>query len=125
MRQLTNEIADAHKEKHPDPANLAQGSSDWNFARLVNQKAYDRISLDYEEHYFSQALLTETFDAWLDGTPQAAISWTWGVVTETRSLRACSKRDTGSRARSFPKNAGTRPRELSGRALSSPNAWSM
>ncbi len=65
MRQLTEEIEQVHQGKHPDPANIPAGSSDWTFARLVNQKAYDKIALDYVEDYFSESLLTETFDAWL------------------------------------------------------------
>lgn len=69
MRQLVCEIADLHQAKHPDPAVIPAGTSDWTFARLVNQKAYDRISEDYEEHYFSEPLLTEAFDAWLRNIP--------------------------------------------------------
>jgi SAM-dependent methyltransferase len=69
MRHLTKEIADVFQEKHPDPANLPAGSSDWIFARLVNQKAYDKIALDYAENYFSESLLTKTFDKWLNGIP--------------------------------------------------------
>ena len=69
MRQLTNEIADVYEQKHPDPAKLAEASSEWNFARLVNRKAYDLISQDYREDYFSEPLLTETFDAWIAGIP--------------------------------------------------------
>jgi SAM-dependent methyltransferase len=65
MRQLTKEIDQVQQGKHPDPADIPSGSSDWTFARLVNQKAYDKIALDYVEHYFSEARLTETFDAWL------------------------------------------------------------
>jgi SAM-dependent methyltransferase len=69
MQQLLDEIVDLHRGKHPDPARIPAGSSAWGFARQVNQQAYDRIASNYEEGYFSQPLLTETFDAWLDDVP--------------------------------------------------------
>ncbi len=69
MRQLTDEIDFLSSEKHPDPADIPSGSSDWPFVRLVNQKAYDKIALDYSEDYFSEPLLTEIFDAWLKDIP--------------------------------------------------------
>jgi SAM-dependent methyltransferase len=69
MQQLVCEIVELHENKHPNPAAVAPGSSDWSFARLVNQKAYDEISVDYSEEYFSKPLLTESFDAWLADIP--------------------------------------------------------
>jgi len=69
MRQLVCEVGDVHEQKHPDPAHIPAGLSDWNFARQVNQKAYDRIAANYDEHYFSEPPLTETFDAWLNDIP--------------------------------------------------------
>jgi len=70
MQQLLCEVADLLAQKHPDPAKIPEGSSDWSFTKLVYQKAYDQIALDYEEHYFSEPPLTEMFDAWLDRIPQ-------------------------------------------------------
>lgn len=69
IRQLACKVADVHVQKHPDPAKLPSGSSDWNFVKLVNQKAYDQIALDYEEHYFDEPLMTEAFDGWLREIP--------------------------------------------------------
>lgn len=69
MRQLTEEIKALSLEKHPNPADIPSGSSDWPFARLVNQKAYDKIALGYSEDYFSEPALTEIFDAWLKDIP--------------------------------------------------------
>ena len=69
MRQLTEEIDSLSLEKHPDPADIPPGSSDWPFARLVNQKAYDKIAMNYSEDYFSESPLTEIFDAWLKDIP--------------------------------------------------------
>ena len=69
MRDLTREIADVYVGKHPNPADLLQGSGDWHFVRQLNQKAYDRISEDYQERYFSNPSLVEAFDAWLSEMP--------------------------------------------------------
>jgi SAM-dependent methyltransferase len=69
MRDLIHEIIDVHQGMHPNPAKLPEGTSDWPFARQLNQKAYDLISEDYQETYFSNPLLTEMFDAWLDQLP--------------------------------------------------------
>lgn len=69
MRDLIHEIIDVHQGMHPNPAKLPEGTSDWPFARQLNRKAYDLISQDYEETYFSNPLLTEMFDAWLDQLP--------------------------------------------------------
>jgi len=69
MQQLVREIGEVYEEKHPDPAVIPSGSSNWSFVRQVNQKAYDRTSQTYEENYFSEPLLTEVFDGWLAGIP--------------------------------------------------------
>jgi SAM-dependent methyltransferase len=69
MRQLTAEIAELYQGKNPDPANVPTDSSNWSFARISNQRAYDKLSEDYNEKYFSEQLLTEKFDDWLNGIP--------------------------------------------------------
>ena len=69
MHQLVCEIGDLYQGKHPDPAALPAASSQWHFARSVNQKGYDQVAAIYEEHYFSAPLLTEAFDAWLQSIP--------------------------------------------------------
>lgn len=69
MRDLLHEVIDVHCGKHPNPADLPEGSSDWPFVRQLNQKAYDIISQDYVEDYFSNPLLNQTFDAWLEKLP--------------------------------------------------------
>lgn len=71
MQDLNREIVDVYHGKHPNPAELAAGMSDWPFMRQLNQKAYDLISQDYQEEYFSNPLLTEMFDTWLHDLPAA------------------------------------------------------
>lgn len=69
MRELTHEVTEVFRGRRPNPANLPTGSSDWQFVRQLNQKAYDIISQDYDEDYFSKTLLTEMFDTWLSELP--------------------------------------------------------
>lgn len=71
MRDFIQEIVAAHCGKRPNPADLPDGASDWSFVRLLNQKAYDLISQDYEEDYFSNPLLTEMCDLWLGQLPSS------------------------------------------------------
>lgn len=66
MRELIHEVVEVHQGKHPNPVELPEGAGDWPFIRQLNQKAYDLISQDYQEDYFSNPLLTESFDAWLE-----------------------------------------------------------
>ncbi len=69
MRELIHEVVDAHRGRHPNPADLPDGASDWPFVRQLNHKAYDLISEDYDEHYFANPLLTDMFDSWLEQLP--------------------------------------------------------
>jgi len=69
MQDLTDEIIDAYHGRHPNPAELPAGSSDWHFMRQLNQRAYNQISEDYQEEYFSNPHLTEMFDTWLGELP--------------------------------------------------------
>lgn len=69
MQDLAWEIAEAQQGRRPNPADLPEGSSDWPFIHQLNQKAYDLISQDYDEKYFTNPLLTGMFDEWLDGLP--------------------------------------------------------
>lgn len=69
MRELIHEVVGVHQGKHPNPAELPEGASDWPFIRQLNQKAYDLISRDYQEAYFSNPLLTEMFETWLEQIP--------------------------------------------------------
>lgn len=72
MRALIHEIANAEQGKRPNPAMLPPGSSDWPFARMLNQKSYDTIATDYQEEYFENPLLADSFERWLDNLPQSA-----------------------------------------------------
>lgn len=72
MRALIHEMADSEKGMHPNPALLPPGSSDWQFARHLNQKSYDLISGDYQEDYFANPLLAQAFDGWLTQLPAGA-----------------------------------------------------
>jgi SAM-dependent methyltransferase len=69
MRGLMQEVAEANLGRHPDPAILQPGQSDWPFARELNRRAYNEISIDYQDDYFSGPILTEAFDGWLAGLP--------------------------------------------------------
>ena len=69
MQDLNREIMDVYHGQHPNPAEFPAGVSDWPFMRQLNQKAYDLISQDYQEEYFSNPLLTEMFDTWLNELP--------------------------------------------------------
>jgi SAM-dependent methyltransferase len=72
MQDLTRELLEAYQGKRPNPADLPDGAGEWPFIRQLNQKAYDIISDDYQEEYFSNPLLTEMFDAWLAELPSGA-----------------------------------------------------
>lgn len=69
MRDLTYELADVSKGKHPNPADFPAGYSDWPFIRQLNQKAYDQVSQTYREYYFDNPMVTEDFDSWLADIP--------------------------------------------------------
>lgn len=69
MRDLAEEISQVCLGKHPDAASFPAGSSRWPFARGLNEKAYDRISKDYEEGYFENPLITRVFDSWMAKLP--------------------------------------------------------
>lgn len=71
MRELIHEVNEASQGHHPDPASLPPGHSDWPFARQLNHQAYNQISNDYQEDYFSNLQLTEAFDGWLEELPRA------------------------------------------------------
>ncbi len=70
MRELIDEINAVRQGHHPDPADYADGSSEWPFIQQLNRRAYDRISETYRELYFEYALLTQAFDEWLTQVPQ-------------------------------------------------------
>ncbi len=69
MRELTNEIDAVYQGKHPDPASLPPGSSEWPLVWQLNQKAYNGLVDSYQENYFKNPLLAEAFDDWLSGLP--------------------------------------------------------
>lgn len=69
MRDLTQEIQEVYEGKHPSPAELAERSGEWSFARELNRKAYDVVSQEYIEDYFSNPHLTQAFDSWLGSIP--------------------------------------------------------
>jgi SAM-dependent methyltransferase len=69
MQELTQEIADAYHGKRPNPADLPEGASAWQFIRQLNQRAYDRLWDGYQEKYFSNPLLSEMFDEWSSSLP--------------------------------------------------------
>ena len=66
MRELVREIDTADQGKHPNPAGFTPGSSKWPFFEQLNRQAYDKISEDYQESYFENSILVETFDHWLE-----------------------------------------------------------
>ena len=61
MRDLIPEMAAAYEGRHPDPARLPAHGSAWQFARQLNQSAYNIISQDYQEDYFSAENFVELF----------------------------------------------------------------
>jgi SAM-dependent methyltransferase len=69
MKDLIHELTVVSQGKHPDPAALPDGASDWLFVRQLNQKAYDLVAGEYEENYFSNPLVSELFDEWLAALP--------------------------------------------------------
>lgn len=72
MRTLIHELAETEQGKRPNPALLPPGSSDWPFARLLNEKSYNAIATDYQEEYFENPLLADVFERWMDKLPQGA-----------------------------------------------------
>lgn len=69
MKDLIHEITAVYQGKHPSPAELPDGASDWQFVRQLNQNAYDLVSEEYQEDYFSNPLVSELFDEWLAALP--------------------------------------------------------
>lgn len=69
MRELVHEIDALFQGKHPDPASLPPGSSEWPFVWQLNRPAYNRIARSYREKYFENPVLTEAFDGWLAQLP--------------------------------------------------------
>jgi len=69
MRELILELEAACQDCHPDPGQFPPGFSDWPFARELNRRAYDQVSVDYQENYFAKPLLNEAFDGWLAQLP--------------------------------------------------------
>lgn len=74
MRDLIQEMTEAMQGKHPDPARFIDadspgGLSEWSFVEQLNRKAYNKISENYQENYFDNPLLSETFDGWLAQLP--------------------------------------------------------
>ena len=72
MQDLIHEIVAVNQGKRPNPADLPDGGSDWQFIRQLNQKAYDLVSEDYQEEYFSNPNLKEMFGIWLEQLPSGA-----------------------------------------------------
>ena len=70
MRDLTHELAEVCHGKHPNPADLPPGTSDWPFVHQLNQKAYDHASQTYKDYYFDNEKLTEDFNSWLVNIPK-------------------------------------------------------
>jgi SAM-dependent methyltransferase len=71
MRELVADLETACQGRHPDPGLLPPGFSDWPFARELNRRAYDQISVDYKEDYFAEPLLRDVFDNWLAQLPKS------------------------------------------------------
>jgi SAM-dependent methyltransferase len=69
MRELVHEIDAAHQGRHLDPAGFPEGSSEWPFIDQLNRLAYNKISTDYQETYFNNPRLAESFDGWLGQLP--------------------------------------------------------
>lgn len=69
MRDLASELDAAAQGKHPDPALLPPGSSEWPFARQLNRRAYDALADEYQESYFKNDLLRQAFDDWFAQLP--------------------------------------------------------
>jgi SAM-dependent methyltransferase len=69
MRELILELEAACQDRHPDPGQFPPGFSDWPFARELNRRAYDQVSVDYQENYFAEPLLNEAFEGWLAQLP--------------------------------------------------------
>jgi SAM-dependent methyltransferase len=72
MRELNAEIAKAYEGKRPNPSAMELGVNEWQFVRNLNQKAYDHISQGYQEKYFSNPVLTEMFEAWMNDLPSTS-----------------------------------------------------
>lgn len=70
MRDLIAEMFSASQGRHPDPARLPAHGSDWQFARQLNLNAYNIISQDYNEVYFSVESFVELFETWLKDIPK-------------------------------------------------------
>jgi SAM-dependent methyltransferase len=69
MHELNLELSEVSQGRHPDPAGLLPGFSDWPFTRQLNRQAYDQISTNYQEKYFENPLLTQACDDWLAELP--------------------------------------------------------
>jgi len=69
MRDLNREMYSVYDGKHPNPGVLPAHSSNWTFARQLNQKAYNIVSADYQEKYFDNPGFMAMFEKWLQSIP--------------------------------------------------------
>lgn len=69
IQELTAEIDNALRGKHPNPASIPPDSSNWPFISLLNCQAYNRVAQAYHEKYFLNPKLKRLFNQWLDRLP--------------------------------------------------------
>ena len=69
MADLIAEFTQARAGIHPDPSRFSTAHSDWPLARGLYRQAYDKISVNYQESYFENEILTAAFDEWLGQLP--------------------------------------------------------
>lgn len=69
MRELVHELDAVFQGKHPNPAGFPRGSCEWPLVWQLNRKAYNELAQSYQEDYFANPLLVDTFASWLEQLP--------------------------------------------------------
>jgi len=69
LRSFVDDIERANLGRHPDPADLPPGFSNWPLVHAINRRAYNQVSNSYNAKYFENPHLAEAFDHWIADLP--------------------------------------------------------
>ncbi len=69
MRQWVQELDQVMQGRHPDPARLPPGGSDWPFARQLSRQVYDNLASEFHEHHFEIPRLRKAYERWISLLP--------------------------------------------------------
>jgi SAM-dependent methyltransferase len=70
LRSFVDDIERANRGKHPNPADLPMGFSNWPLVHELNRRAYDKVSTSYSARYFENPHLAEAFNLWMEDLPK-------------------------------------------------------